>query len=57
MTPYDEYLTLWNELDALCQAGDGETPEADALRDRMDHPWRAMTDEEQERFQGERAER
>lgn len=40
------YLDLWIKLDNLWDAGKGEGPEADALRDTMETPWYAMSEEE-----------
>lgn len=37
------YVSQWEELDAMCEAGRGETDEADALRDEMDPFWRDAT--------------
>lgn len=37
-----EYRRLAAELDALSDAGRGDSPEAEAIRDRMDGPWRRM---------------
>ncbi len=41
-----EYVELLNELHVLIETGLGESPEADAIRDRMDEPWRHLTKEE-----------
>lgn len=49
MTALDEYRELWLQLDAL-NAEQFESPEADAIRDRMDGPWRRMTKAELEGF-------
>lgn len=46
--PKETYLALSAELWALIDAGLGDSPEADALRDKMDAPWYAMTPEERE---------
>lgn len=49
---YEEYVALHRQLVGLIAEGkdDGDvTPETDALRDRMDAPWYAMTEEERSR--------
>lgn len=47
MTAAEEYDKLAYELYALIAAGKGDSPEAEALCERMDAPWYAMTAEEQ----------
>jgi hypothetical protein len=42
----ETYRTLWEQLNALIDADQGESEEAEAIRDQMDNPWRAMTQEE-----------
>ena len=47
MTPdYDQGLALLRELHVLMVACKGDSPEADAIRDRMDDimPWHKLTD-------------
>ena len=50
---YEEYVALHRQLVVLIADGkdDGDlTPETDALRDRMDAPWYAMTEEERRKI-------
>jgi hypothetical protein len=42
------YVSLSCDLHALIAAGEGESDEAEALRDRMDDPWDQLSDEEKE---------
>jgi hypothetical protein len=49
----EAYMALWVQLDEMWEAGLGESSEADALRDRMEGPWYALT--EQDREEVERA--
>lgn len=44
----DRYDELGASLDRLFEAGKGDGPEADAIRDEMDGPWDRMTDDERE---------
>lgn len=44
----ERYDALWTALDRLWNEGKGETPDADALRDEMDGPWRGMTEAERD---------
>ncbi len=46
------YVTLLLQLDALMAEGKGDSPEADAVREQMDEPWYAMTEQEQQRVRG-----
>jgi tetratricopeptide (TPR) repeat protein len=46
------YARLLRELDDLTNRGLGDSPEAEALVDRMDTPWYAMTADEQARMRG-----
>ena len=39
---FRQYVELIGELHRLMAAGRGDTPEADAVRDRMDPPWRYL---------------
>jgi hypothetical protein len=39
---FRQYVELIGELHQLMAAGRGETPEAEAVRDRMDAPWRYL---------------
>jgi DNA-binding NarL/FixJ family response regulator len=41
-----EYLALLRKLRALICEGKGESEEANRLRDRMDEPWRQLTQQE-----------
>ncbi len=41
-----EYVQLLKQLHVLIDSGLGESSEADAIRDRMDEPWRHLTSEE-----------
>lgn len=51
MTPAgQEYQRLWDELDALWDDGQGESPQADALRSKMNPLWYAMTTTDLEEF-------
>ncbi len=50
MTPYETYVVLWDELNALWRTGKGETEESDLLRDRMDGPWNEMSVDDRKRF-------
>lgn len=47
-----EYARMLAELEALNQAGKEDSPEADALCDRMDLVWYAMTTEQQDEAAG-----
>ena len=40
------YLSLLLNLREMIRVGAGNSEEADALRDRMDKPWYAMTDDD-----------
>jgi hypothetical protein len=51
-TPARAYSRLLLRLHDLIAKGQGDDPEADAVRDQMDAPWYAMTDAEQERVGG-----
>jgi Spy/CpxP family protein refolding chaperone len=44
------FESLLRRLHALIAAGQGDSDEADALRDEMDAPWYAMTEEARERM-------
>lgn len=46
------YARLLRENHALIAEGRGDGPEAEALADRMDGPWYAMTSQEQDRLGG-----
>ena len=41
-----EYVALLVQLHNLIAAGKGDDPEADAIRDQMDEPWRHLNDKE-----------
>jgi DNA-binding CsgD family transcriptional regulator len=41
-----EYVDLLHQLHMLVDTGRGESIEADAIRDRMDEPWRHLSVEE-----------
>ena len=45
------YLKLWNELDDLWTSGMGETMQAEDLRNRMDDPWYALSENDHATFQ------
>lgn len=49
---YVEYETLLTALARLMAEGKGDTPEADAIRDAMEHPERELIREELERLNG-----
>jgi tetratricopeptide (TPR) repeat protein len=48
--PTRAYARLLLQLHPLIEQGKGDTEEADAIRERMEEPWYAMTEQEQERF-------
>ncbi len=50
--PARVYGRLLLRLHDLIAKGQGDDPEADAVRDQMDAPWYAMTEAEQERLGG-----
>jgi hypothetical protein len=52
LPPALAYARLLHENHALIAAGRGDTDEAEVLADRMDAPWYAMTDKEQDRLGG-----
>lgn len=43
---YVQYVVLLEQLHALVRDGRGDSPEADALREQMDEPWRHLAAEE-----------
>jgi tetratricopeptide (TPR) repeat protein len=49
---YQQSLSGLRELHALSLEGKDETPEADALRDRLEAPWYHLTEVEQKRLRG-----
>src|SRR5436190_11135480 len=49
---YVEHEERLKELSRLMAEGKGDTPEADALREAMEHPERQLTREEIERLNG-----
>jgi hypothetical protein len=51
-TPARAYGRLLLRLHDLITKGQGDDPQADAVRDQMDTPWYAMTEAEQERLGG-----
>jgi hypothetical protein len=51
-TPARTYGQLLLRLHDLIAKGQGDEPEADAVRDEMDGPWHALTEAEQERLGG-----
>src|SRR5260221_5301287 len=51
-TPMLEYARLLRKSHNLLAEGRGESAEAEALAERMDQPWCAMTAEEQKRMRG-----
>ena len=50
--PAHTYSRLLLRLHDQIAKGQGDDPEADAVRDQMDAPWYALTDAEQERVGG-----
>jgi hypothetical protein len=44
----DTYLLLVEELDYLIKLGQGDSEEANTLRDKMDIPWNRLTEEEKQ---------
>src|SRR5690242_8348021 len=52
LTPPLAYAQMLRESQALIDSGRGDSPEAEALADRMDVPWAAMTSKEQDRMEG-----
>jgi hypothetical protein len=46
-SPFIQGLGLLIKLHAMMKAGNGDSEEADFLRDKMDPLWYTMTDEEQ----------
>jgi hypothetical protein len=44
--PYEQYAACARALHCLFLAGEGESDEADELRDRMDEHWEALTEEQ-----------
>lgn len=49
---WQAYAKLLLQLDSLLSVGKGDTPEADAIRDEMDEPWYAMSEQELARIRG-----
>jgi hypothetical protein len=49
---YREYERLLIRLHELIASGDGDSGDADALRDRMDGPWKRLSAQEVERLDG-----
>jgi len=41
-------LDIWHRLDRLCEAGLGESEEADRVRDEAELLWRRLTAEEEQ---------
>ena len=54
---YVEYVRLLLELHSAMAQGQGETEEADALRDAMDRPWVEMDPRERSRLRARVPER
>lgn len=46
MKPFEEYVRLLLHLHTLVDSGRGESSEADAVRDKMDRPHLALSEEE-----------
>lgn len=46
MAVADDYHRILHELEALHDAGRGDTSEAEALRERLDAVWRKLTGQE-----------
>lgn len=44
------YERLMRQVHALIDQGKGDSEEAEDLAELLDHPWYAMTDEEQQRM-------
>ena len=53
VAPEDEYRELFKRLLTLINQGNGDSPEADQLRDKMDRPFRKMTAEQRRLFEQE----
>lgn len=51
-SPAEEYARLLGKLHELITQGEGDSAEADAIRDEMDGPWYALTEQERERLNG-----
>jgi hypothetical protein len=49
---YLQYISGVRELHALIKAGLDDSPEADAIRDGMDHPWHDLSETDQTRIRG-----
>lgn len=49
---FEQYESLLRRLHPLMAAGEGDTDEADAVRDEMDKPWRELSREEIARLDG-----
>ena len=49
---YLQILRGFHKLHSLTLAGQDDTPEADAIRDGMDHPWYDLSETEQKRMKG-----
>ena len=43
-----QYLALRKQIEALADRGEGDSPEADDLRDQMEPLWHNMTRQERE---------
>lgn len=50
MTALEEYKAIWLKLNGLWYAEQGESEEADRLRDEADGPWYRMTHEERDQL-------
>lgn len=49
-TPIERFEILLRRLHALDEIGQGESNEAECIRDEMELPWRTMTKEDQEKM-------
>jgi tetratricopeptide (TPR) repeat protein len=49
---YQQFAELLRKLHRVMSEGGGDSPEADAIRDEMDGPWYALSEEEQRRARG-----
>jgi hypothetical protein len=49
---YSQYLCGIRDIHALIAVGRDDSPEADAIRDGMDHPWYDLSEAEQQRLKG-----
>jgi hypothetical protein len=50
------YRTLLRELQGMCDRGEGESEEAEALRDKMDNVWSSMHESQLDQIRGKKRE-